>query len=131
MGMIHGRTVGGSVIPILVAADGTLAIGSIAPGAITIDSVTIEKMIGGLPQHWNGTATDVAATVTFTATSRSILFDNIGDTNDLYFSLDGGTKWKKMGPESSISIMCDRTTIQVKCAAGLTTGYEIIAVVAE
>lgn len=123
MAVIHGKTAVGSIVPVRVDNSGQLI--------IELAAVTIEASFGGLPEHWNGTATDVAATITFSDTSRSIMIDNIGIVNDLLFSFDGGTKWKTLPPEASISIMCDRDDIEVKCGAGLTTDYEIIVVVAE
>lgn len=131
MAMIHGRTATGALVPIKVAADGSLSVGTISPGAITIDNLSIEGLFGGTPEHWNGTAGAAPATVTFSKKSRSILFDNTGDTNALLFSLDGGTKFKTLPPESSICVNCDRTTVVVKTAGAPTTTYEIIAVVAE
>ena len=131
MAMIHGKTAAGAVIPVKVNNDGSLAVGTITPGSVTLSDATIEGLFGGLPQHWNGTAVAAPATITFTKNSRSILIDNTGDTNALLFSLDGGTKWKTLPPESSINLSCDRTTIQVKTAAAPTTTYEIIAVLQE
>ena len=130
MGMIHGRTATGTIVPILVAADGSLGISTITPGTITIEDASIEAMIGGVPEQFNGTATDVAATITPAAKTRSLLIDNTGVTNNLLFSLAGGV-YKTLPPEASISLFVDVTSFLVKCAAGLTTTYEIIAVEAE
>lgn len=121
MSMIHGKTSAGRVIPVQVDANGRLALAS----------VTVEASFGGKPEHWDGTAGAAPATVTFSDTTRSIMIDNTGDTNDLLFSLDGGTKFKTLPPESSISIACDRADMEVKTAGAPTTTYEIVAVVAE
>jgi len=121
MAVVHGKTTLGSIIPVQVDSSGRLIMAT----------VTVEASFGGKPEHWNGTAGAAPTTVTFSDISRNIMIDNTGDTNALLFSLDGGTKFKTLPAESSISLMCDRTTMVVKTAGAPTTTYEIIAVVAE
>ena len=108
--------------------------GLVLDGTIEIGDLTIGKMIGGAPEPKTGTASNVAAAVVFTKITRSVFINNTGIANDLQYSFDNGVTYFVMPAEGSMTFLVDlpiATGVKVRCAAELTTTYEILGIVAE
>lgn len=77
-----------------------------------------------VPNLWieyEGTATTVKATVTFAGTSASLYIENTGDTNNLLYSLDGGTTWATLVPGQNKGVDVAQAYALVKSGASTTT----------
>lgn len=82
-------------------------------------------------RHFNGTATVTPTDVDFNDVTASILIDNIGTTNDLLVSFDGGTKFKTIPAENSLGYDdMNLKKIVVKTNVD-TTNFEIVVTVDE
>jgi hypothetical protein len=78
-----------------------------------------------LVEHVNDTVGGAAATITPSGQLQSALIHNTHAANTLYVSFDGGTTWKAVSKDQSLSVPDNSYDYQVKGSAAGTT-YEIL-----
>ena len=86
------------------------------------------SVVPGVPEHHNGTVGTSAATVTFSETSKSVLFRNTHATNDLLISFDGGSTFFTVPPGETMSIDGAAASVDVKGSAAGTTFEGLVVV---
>lgn len=75
----------------------------------------------GVPAQSVGTSPD---RYTFDKESRAIKLVNLHATNNLLYSIDGGTNYFTMGPHGGIDRAYRAKTLDVK-GSGASTGYDL------
>lgn len=98
---------------IKVKADGTIFV----EGTFTISV--------GAPKHYNGNANIISALVTFDATTKSILIQNMHNVNEILVSFDNEVNWKTIRKSDSISFEGAIASLKIKADAD-GTPYEIL-----
>lgn len=78
-----------------------------------------------LVEHVNDAVGGAAATITPSGQLQSALIHNTHAANTLYVSFDGGTTWKAISKDQSLSVPDNSYSYQVKGSAAGTT-YEIL-----
>ena len=87
----------------------------------------VDLKLKGIIYMKEDTATTSYAAIITNYTATSLLVHNIGDTNDLWLTNDGGTTKKTISPGDAFSAdgLWDHANCKVRTNAG-TTDYEVV-----
>ena len=82
----------------------------------------------GVPEHHNGSVDTSPTPVTFSGTSKSVLFRNTHLDNDLLVSFDGGTNFLTLPPGAALSLEVAVSGVVLQ-GSDVGTTFEGLAVV--
>jgi len=83
----------------------------------------------GVGESYTGTVGAAGTTITFTNSTKSVTIRNTHDSNNLEYSIDGGTTWLLLGPYGSITESVTLTSIRLRMVAAAVVTYEVIGII--
>lgn len=83
----------------------------------------------GPGEPYTGTVGVGGTTITFSNATKSITVRNTHDSNNLEYSIDGGTTWLLLGPYGAVTETVALSSLQLRRVAAAVVTYEVIGII--